>query len=140
MCRVAQKVAVRWLHLALTPALLAWKNLNSQSKRVRGAAQKVVLRWLKSALVVVMDVWMSRWRNSKRLEFTAHKIISRWLRLTLTRAMRAWAARSRGKQDLSAHDAMSKKWRWIGAKWRFFVLKRSLNSWKEHITCILTGM
>ena len=60
MCRAAQKVAARWLHLALTPALLAWKNLNSQSKRVKGAAQKVVLRWLKSALVVVMDVQAPR--------------------------------------------------------------------------------
>ena len=50
MRRAAEKIILRWMHLALAPAMAGWQEHCKQKKRLQRAAFKIVLRWQHMAL------------------------------------------------------------------------------------------
>ena len=74
---------MRWMHLALAPAMAGWQEHCNQKKRLQRAAFKIVLRWQHMALSPAFVRWQLYRQERYRFRRTAEKIVLRYSTVTV---------------------------------------------------------
>jgi len=90
MALAADKIARRWINLALSPAMSMWMGYVEEKKRLVRAADKVLLRWQNMCLTPALVRWEEQWREEKRMRRAAETVIRRWQNMRLASAWAVW--------------------------------------------------
>jgi hypothetical protein len=92
--RIASKITLRWVNLAVWPAFRRWCGQGGEVKRLRRIASKITSRWAGLTVAPAWTRWCEYWGEEKRLRRIADKIVRTWQKSCLAIAWRTWTAQA----------------------------------------------
>ena len=90
LVRAADKVLLRWQHMCLAPAFVAWEERITQQARARRICQRAIRGWMRQLAASAFQSWYTRAMRQMQITGVCSRIILKLANRCLDAAIWAW--------------------------------------------------